>query len=90
MQVAGLGFLPDSVLINGYVNVNAGWNGGNATENFWRGAENMEVNETSGSAQWAVAQAGPFRRMDVTGNLQLWDGGYSSGPSSLIAESPAR
>ena len=78
-QVLGLGLLPDNVLINGYVNVNAGWNGGNATQNFWRGAENMEVNETSGSAQWAVAQAGPFRRMDVRGNLQLWDGGYSSG-----------
>ncbi len=78
-QVLGLGLLPDNVVINGYVNVNAGWNNGNATQNFWRGAENMEVNETSGSAQWAVAQAGPFRRMDVRGNLQLWDGGYSSG-----------
>jgi Malectin domain len=78
-QVLGLGFLPDNVLINGYVNVNAGWNGGNATQNFWRGAENMEVNETSGTAQWAVAQAGPLRRMDVRGNLNLWDGGYSSG-----------
>ncbi len=78
-QVLGLGLLPDNVVINGYVNVNAGWNGGNATQNFWRGAENMEVNETSGSAMWAVAQAGPFRRMDVRGNLQLSDGGYSSG-----------
>ncbi len=78
-QILGLGFMPDSVVINGYVNVNAGWNSGNATENFWRGAENMQVNETSGSAQWAVAQAGPFRRMDVRGNLNLWDGGYSSG-----------
>jgi hypothetical protein len=78
-QVAGLGLLPDSVVINGYVNVNAGWNGGNATQNFWRDAENMKVIETSGSAQWAVAQAGPFRRMDIQGNLQLWDGGYSSG-----------
>ncbi len=84
-QVMGLGLLPDSVVINGYVNVNAGWNGGNATQNFWRGAENMKVVETSGSAQWAVAQAGPFRRMDVTGNLQLWDGGYSSG--GFIADS---
>ncbi len=78
-QVLGLGLLPDDVVINGYVNVNAGWNNGNATQNFWRGAENMKVIETSGSAQWAVAQAGPFRRMDVQGNLNLWDGGYSSG-----------
>src|SRR5260221_4151948 len=78
-QVLGLGLLPDDVVINGYVNVNAGWNNGNATQNFWPGAENMKVIETSGSAQWAVAQAGPFRRMDVQGNLNLWDGGYSSG-----------
>ena len=84
-QVLGLGLLPDNVVINGYVNVNAGWNKGNATQNFWRGAENMKVVETSGSAQWAVAQAGPFRRMDVQGSLNLWDGGYSSG--GFIADS---
>src|SRR5262249_23749053 len=28
---------------------------------------------------WAVAQAAPLRRVDIQGNINLWDGGYSSG-----------
>jgi hypothetical protein len=78
-QVLGLGLTPDAVDINGNVHVEADWNGGNATENFWRGAENMEVNPPSGTDTWAVSQASPFRRMDVRGNMQLDDNGWSSG-----------
>ena len=78
-QALGLGLQPDAVSINGGVNVNADWNGGNATENFWRGAENMEITPTSGTDIWAVAQAGPLRRVDIKGNLQLDDGGWASG-----------
>jgi hypothetical protein len=78
-QVLGLGLVPDDVDINGNVHVEADWNGGNATENFWRGAENMEVVPPSGTDTWAVSQAAPFRRMDVRGNMQLDDNGFSSG-----------
>jgi hypothetical protein len=78
-QALGLGYLPDDVMINGAVHVSAAWNNGNATENFWRGAENMAVIPPTGTDVWAVSQAAPFRRMDVYGNMQLDDGGWSSG-----------
>ena len=78
-QVQGLGLLPDSVVINGAVNLDASWMQGNATQNFWRDAENMEIVPSGGWDKWAAAQAAPFRRMDVRGNMILWDGGWASG-----------
>ncbi|MFG2854576.1 RICIN domain-containing protein [Streptomyces mirabilis] len=78
-QVAGLGFSPDDVTINGSVHAEADWFQGNATQNFWRDAENLSVNPTGGSDRWAVSQAAPYRRMHVRGNLALDDGGWSSG-----------
>jgi hypothetical protein len=80
-QAMGLGLLPDSVVIKGKggVHVQADWMQGNATLNFWREAENMEVIPSSGTDMWAVSQAAPFRRMDVHGAMQLDDGGWSSG-----------
>ena len=51
----------------------------NATQNFWRGAENLSVNPTGGTDRWAVSQAAGYRRMHVRGNLELDDGGWSSG-----------
>jgi hypothetical protein len=78
-QALGLGLMPDDVTINGTVDVTAGWMGGNATQNFWRGAENMAVKPPSGSDTWAVSQAAPFRRMDVQGDINLSDGGWASG-----------
>ncbi|MEW2516562.1 RICIN domain-containing protein [Actinacidiphila alni] len=78
-QVAGLGQSPDSVNINGAVHAEADWFGGNATQNFWRDAENLSVTPSGGSDRWAVSQAAPYRRMHVRGNLQLDDGGWSSG-----------
>ncbi|WST81272.1 RICIN domain-containing protein [Streptomyces sp. NBC_01136] len=78
-QVAGLGFSPDDVTINGAVHAEADWFQGNATQNFWRDAENLSVNPTSGTDRWAVSQAAPYRRMHVRGNLALDDGGWSSG-----------
>ncbi|MGW4465366.1 lectin [Micromonospora sp. NPDC004704] len=83
-QVAGLGYLPDNVTINGGVHVEADWFQGNATHNFWRGAENLSVNPPSGTDRWAVSQAAAYRRMHVRGNLQLDDGGWSSG--GLLAD----
>ncbi|WP_209445496.1 RICIN domain-containing protein [Streptomyces roseochromogenus] len=78
-QVLGLGLSPDAVSINGAVHAEADWFQGNATQNFWRGAENLSVNPTNGGDRWAVSQAAPYRRMHLRGNLALDDGGWSSG-----------
>ena len=78
-QVLGLGLSPDAVTINGAVHAEADWFQGNATQNFWRSAENLSVTPNGGSDRWAVSQAAPYRRMHVRGNLQLDDGGWSSG-----------
>jgi hypothetical protein len=80
-HLAGLGLHPDNVTINGHVRVEADWFGGNATQNFWRAAENMSVNPSGGWERWAVSQAAPYRRMHLRGNVQLWNGfdGWSSG-----------
>ncbi|MEU8385402.1 RICIN domain-containing protein [Streptosporangium sp. NPDC048865] len=84
-QIAGLGLSPDSVTINGGVHAEADWFQGNATHNFWRGAENLSVTPPSGNDRWAVSQAASYRRMHLRGNLQLDDGGWSSG--GFIADS---
>ncbi|MFI2204203.1 RICIN domain-containing protein [Streptomyces sp. NPDC020192] len=78
-QVLGLGLTPDDVSINGAVHAEADWFQGNATQNFWRGAENLSVNPAGGNDRWAVSQAAPYRRMHLRGNLALDDGGWSSG-----------
>ena len=78
-QVLGLGLSPDAVNINGAVHAEADWFQGNATQNFWRSAENLSVTPNGGLDRWAVSQAAPYRRMHVRGNLQLDDGGWSSG-----------
>ncbi|MEU6251229.1 RICIN domain-containing protein [Streptomyces sp. NPDC047043] len=84
-QVLGLGLSPDAVTVNGAVHAEADWFQGNATQNFWRGAENLSVNPTGGSDRWAVSQAAAYRRMHLRGNLALDDGGWSSG--GLLADS---
>lgn len=79
-QVAGLGLSPDDVNIGGTVHVEADWfPPQNATQNFWRSAENLSVTPPSGTDRWAVSQAAPYRRMHVRGNLALDDGGWASG-----------
>jgi hypothetical protein len=83
-QVAGLGLSPDDVTINGAVHAEADWFQGNATQNFWRSAENLAVNPTGGADRWAVSQAAPYRRIHLKGDLQLDDGGWSSG--GLLAD----
>ncbi|MEW1863162.1 MULTISPECIES: RICIN domain-containing protein [unclassified Streptomyces] len=73
-QVAGLGASPDDVsLTGGGVHVDAGWSGGNATQNFWRDVENLSDTPSSGTLEYAVSQADPFRRVDVHGNMILDD-----------------
>ncbi len=80
-EVAGLGQNPSqTVITGGGIYANAAWNGGNATENFWRGVENITSNPSSGSTEWAVSQADPMRRVSIGGNLVLDDN--SSGNTS--------
>ena len=52
----GLGQNPTAVNITGNVTVDAQSNGGNATENFWRSASNMEVTPSGGTEVLAMAE----------------------------------
>jgi hypothetical protein len=94
MQVLGLGAAPDDVTITGAVRSMAKWDQGNATQNFWRLAENLAVTPTAAinkSDTWAVSQGTALRRLHVTtGGATLFDpeGGpndWSSG--GFIADS---
>lgn len=94
-HVAGLGMLPDDVHVTGHVRVEADWlaqdgnlgNTGNATQNFWRAAENLAVTVPPGDIErWAVAQASPYRRMHLRGPLQLWNGSNGWASGGLIAD----
>ncbi|MFF7969824.1 coagulation factor 5/8 type domain-containing protein [Streptomyces sp. NPDC007905] len=86
-SIAGLGLSPDDTTINGDVTVDAGWFNGNATQNFWRSAENLALAPANGTNRWAVAQAAPFRRMHVRGGLDLAPSGYGWASGGYIADS---
>nr|BEK64216.1 discoidin domain-containing protein [Kitasatospora purpeofusca] len=86
-SIAGLGLKPDDTTFNGDVTVDAGWFNGNATQNFWRSAENLALNPVNGTDRWAVAQAAPFRRMHVRGGLNLAPNGYGWASGGYIADS---
>ncbi len=102
-EVAGLGASPSDVVINGAVNSTNQCISGSCTalDNFWRSLSNLTVNYTpppstvtnppciDSTEFWAASQASPIRRVDVNGNLFLFDycssPGYSSG--GFIADS---
>ncbi|WP_125773081.1 discoidin domain-containing protein [Antribacter gilvus] len=86
-SISGLGLNPDDVRINGDITVDAGWLNGNATQNFWRSAENLSINPVNGTNRWAVAQAAPFRRIHVLGGLNLAPDGYGWASGGYIADS---
>ncbi|WP_052868068.1 hypothetical protein [Streptomyces niger] len=86
-SIAGLGLSPDDTAINGDVTVDAGWFDGNATQNFWRSAENLALTPVNGTNRWAVAQAAPFRRMHIRGGLNLAPDGYGWASGGYIADS---
>ena len=87
-SVQGLGQNPDSVALNGSDVTADSFDGtGNATDNFWRSAENMEITPSAGNDRWAVAQAGPFERMDVHGDLELYPASYGYASGGYIADS---
>jgi hypothetical protein len=82
-EVAGLGASPGDVTINGHVDV---YNQCFAPDNciglvnFWRSVSNLTINVTglsgcrSSADFWAVSQAAPMRRVNITGgNLTLLD-----------------
>src|SRR5262245_39076431 len=82
-EVAGLGTSPSDVVINGHIDVyNRCLTPTNciALVNFWRSLSNLTINVMGlsgcrASANfWAVSQAAPMRRVNVTGgNLSLMD-----------------
>jgi len=103
-EVAGLGLLPSDVVINGHVDVYNRClepNGGNclALVNFWRSLSNLTIQVQSAGMDgcrasanfWAVSQASPMRRVNITGgNLSLMDyctGGPQYASGGFIADS---
>ncbi|MDX8033225.1 chitobiase/beta-hexosaminidase C-terminal domain-containing protein [Lentzea sp. BCCO 10_0856] len=88
-SVSGLGKNPGDVVINGDITVDAfnESDKGVALQNFWRSAENMAVNPSNGTNRWAVAQAAPFRRMDIRGNLALYPASYGFASGGYTADS---
>jgi hypothetical protein len=83
-EVVGLGATPDAVHITGDVHSDASLPRNNATCTFWRAAEGFAVTPiggaVSGTMQWAVSQAVPFRRMHVMGSMVLnQNNGWASG-----------
>src|ERR1700677_316209 len=83
-EVVGLGATPDAVHITGDVHSDASLPRNNATCTFWRAAEGFAVTPlggaVSGTMQWAVSQAVPFRRMHVLGSMVLnQNNGWASG-----------
>jgi len=90
--VCGLGVTPDAVTITGGVTSTAALSSGNATQNFWRGVENLAVVATvyGSDAMFATSQGTWLRRVHIRGSLELFDftfstGNYSSG--GFIADS---
>ncbi|MGX6603027.1 ricin-type beta-trefoil lectin domain protein [Micromonosporaceae bacterium Da 78-11] len=88
-SILGLGQNPDDVRIDGAVTVDAfnASDAGNATQNFWRSAENMSINSLGGANRWGVAQAAPFRRMHVIGGLNLFPASYGWASGGYISDS---
>jgi hypothetical protein len=74
-QVLGLGLMPDDVSITGYLHSDAVLPNGNATQNFWRSAENFDMvpNNSGTYIKWAVSQGTALRRMHVQGTAYLAD-----------------
>jgi riboflavin synthase alpha subunit len=87
-SVQGLGQNPDQVSLNSSdVTVDSFDGTGNATQNFWRSVENLEVTPSAGNDRWAVAQAGPFERVDVHGGLELYPASFGYASGGYIADS---
>lgn len=80
-SLLGAGLSPRDVELHSGDWVDAEWLAMNATQNFWRSAENMTYVPSGGAGRWAVSQAAPLRRIAVEGDLRLDSGrcGWASG-----------
>ena len=88
-EVAGLGLSPTDVTINGHVDVyNRCLTPTNciALVNFWRSLSNLTINVTgldgcrASGDFWAVSQAAPLRRVDITGGTLTFMDYCTAGP----------
>lgn len=88
-EVAGLGQSPTDVTINGQVNVyNRCLTADNciALDNFWRSMSNLTINAVGGQGCrtntefWAVSQASPLRRVNITGGSLSFMDYCTAGP----------
>jgi hypothetical protein len=86
--VAGLGFSPKDVVINGSIDVYNQCDASGsciALTNFWRSLSNLTINVTNPTFGchtgefWAVSQAAPMRRVHINGLATLMD--YCTSPS---------
>jgi len=74
-QVLGLGAEPtDTSLVALFCPDSCG----QALDNFWRGVENIQLNNYQGLVMWHVSQAAPMRRAYINGDIELGIG-YASG-----------
>jgi hypothetical protein len=92
-EVAGLGLTPGQTVLYGAAEVNnqcfpptpPATSDCTGLDNFWRSLSNLTINVTTVAACtestefWAASQAAPIRRVDINGNLFMFD--YCSGPA---------
>lgn len=76
-HIMGLGNSPEDVIIKGSVGAYA--TKGHVLCNFWRSVENITIEPESGTNIWGVSQAAPLRRVNIRGDLKLFDGPSSGG-----------
>ncbi|WP_158820727.1 carbohydrate-binding protein [Granulicella sp. S156] len=90
-SVAGLGETPTAVSINqGYLTVNTTDSNGNLTTNFWRSLENMSIAVPAAdesTLQWGVSQGTSFRRINVTGGVELANTDCGEASGGFISDS---
>jgi hypothetical protein len=92
-EVAGLGASPGDVVINGSADVYnqcfpsaPGTTNCIALDNFWRSLSNLTINIAGGSGCqtktefWAVSQAAPMRRVNISGGTMSFMDYCSGGP----------
>jgi hypothetical protein len=79
-SVYGLGRKPSDTIIDSIASWDSSANPTTgALDTFWRSAENFKVSNQWNTFTWATSQASPIRRIEVDGDLELSDKGYSSG-----------
>ncbi len=94
-QLAGLGETPGAVVLNGGGLYSDQLVSGNLTQNFWRSVENYTVNPpndpnsnpVTNTNRWGVSQGAAFRRIHVTGELEVTNAGCNYASGGFISDS---